>query len=285
MVVMKKINFKGDKRSFKSLSKEYGVSQSTLRKRYSHGLRNDELIEQPRKYTDRTETVIDFKNGKTTFGELSVQYDIRVEKLYKRYMKGSRDDELVSKNHLPTKVSPTYYIKGQPYRMSEVERKRKSDAKLPTSEIQARLNLGLSMEEALKFGIKYAAKFGHICYEIEGNGCFYYIPIDDVEELRNNGISLVSIERNVLTVDDISELLLEDTRVFEEDYDHDSSIEVQLNESRREQKIQEYKDAKHREQKPHLYDGTPQVHKWGSYAEYLASSYTFACSDVNKVSE
>ncbi|MBF0814068.1 hypothetical protein IR133_10085 [Staphylococcus saprophyticus] len=282
MVVMKKIKFKGDRRSFKSISKEYGISHNTLRKRYNDGLRNDDLVKQPRKYTDRTQIVIDFKDGKTTFGELSKQYNIRIEKLYQRYKNGSRDDELVSSDDLPTKVSATYYIKGQPYRMSEVERKRKSDAKIPTSEIQSRLDLGLSMEEALKFSIKYAAKFGHICYEIEGNGCFYYIPIDDVNELRRNGISMADVERNVLTVDDISELLLEDTRVFEEDYDYDSSISTKLNEQHRKQKIQEYKDVKHREQKPHLFDGTPQVHKWGSYAEYLASSYTFACSDIEE---
>lgn len=225
---------------------------------------------------------IDFKGEQITVYQLSKRYNIPRTTIQARYDRGGRDDELVSNNKQTGNVETTYYIEGQPYRMSKVEKQKRVTSKVTTFEIQARLDLGMSMAEALHYSIRYAAKFGQLCYRIKGNESVYYIPMKDVQRLKEHGITMVYVARNVLFVDDISELLLEDTTVYEEDLEYDIKVENRIKERQRQQKIQEYKDAKYREQKPHLFDGTPQTHNWGSYAEYLASSYTFACNDVKE---
>ncbi|MEP9852132.1 SA1788 family PVL leukocidin-associated protein [Staphylococcus aureus] len=228
--------------------------------------------------TKRTRIV--FKGGKTTLEELAKEYNMNYATLFFRYRRGLRDEDLVKE--IKRVTNATYYIDGKPYRMTPDEKVRRVKLKVNTEEIQARLNIGMSMDEALNFGRKYVTKFGYLCYEIHGQESTYYIPIEDIQELREHDISTHYISRNVMIVDDISELLLENTRVYEEDIYLERSYEEQAEEERRRKKIQEYKEAKYREEHPHLFDGTPQKHGESEYAKYLADSYTFACSDVSK---
>lgn len=225
---------------------------------------------------------IEFKGRQMTAYDLSKEYNIPRTTIQDRYDKGKRDDELISDNRRSGKVNTTYYIDGKPCRMTSSEKRKRSTSKLTTYEIQERLNLGMSMTEALHYSNRYTAKFGQLCYRVKGLESVYYIPMEDVRALNEHGITMVYIVRNVLFVDDISELLLEDTRVYEEDLEYDVEFQNKIKQKHREQKIQEYKDIKYREEHPHLFDGTPQTHEWGDYAEYLASSYTFSCRDIKE---
>lgn len=282
MGTLKKIDFKGDKRSFMSISKEYGIRYGTLQNRYSKGLRDDELVSDTNEGYKKRRQVIDFKGERIELLDLAKRYNFKLETLRYRYNKGLRDDELVSTLDLQRAINVTYYSNGNPFRLTEEQSRVRSQKRISVNELQARLNTGMSVKEALSFGYKYHTKFGSLCYMFEGENSYYYIPIEDIKVLKDKGISATYITRNLMLVDDISELLLEDTKVYEEEMEYDQSYENEIKEEHRQQKIQEYKDAKYREQKPHLFDGTPQTHNWGSYAEYLASSYTFACSNVKE---
>lgn len=192
---------------------------------------------------------------------------------------GLRDDELVK----PVWQKDVYQIDGKPYRMTAKESNMRVNKKISTNEIQNRLNLGMSMTQALSYSRKYAAKFGTLCYEVEGDEVFYYIPLEDVEGLAENGISMRSVSRRIDVVEDISELLLENTTVYEEHSDYDQSLNDELLKKKQEKAINKMRDAKHRELKPHLYDGTPQTHEFGEYAQYLIDSYMFKCKEESMV--
>ena len=272
--------FKGNEMTLSEVAELTGVKKGTLQYRHNTlGLRDDDLI----KNDIRDKEIVEVDGKEYTLIELSEAYDIHSATVRNRYHKGLRGNDLVKKvNRKQSKSVVTYYIREEPYRMTTKEQRIKTKMTLSSIEIQNRLNIGLSMHEALKFSIKYVAKFGQMCYEIEGIDTFYYIPYDDVQTLSRNGIEMAQVSRNVATVEDISELLLEDTRVYEESMDNDSSLDNELLERRKQESIQKYKDEKHREQKPHLYNGTKQSHSFGEYAQYLADSYTFACSDVKE---
>jgi hypothetical protein len=85
-----KVYFKGQRTTFAALSRIYGINQTTLRKRYLTGLRDDELVAQGRT------NGITFKGKETTFKELSKKTGLSVTLLSKRYQDGLRDDELIA---------------------------------------------------------------------------------------------------------------------------------------------------------------------------------------------
>lgn len=224
---------------------------------------------------------IEFRGEQRPLREVALQYNIDYATIFFRYRRGLRDDDLVREPD-KTGLNPTYYIEGKPHRMTPSEKVKRTKSKVTVDEVQARLDLGMSMDEALSFSKRHVAKFGHLCYELHGSDVTYYIPIEDIQELRENDISTHYLSRNVMTVDDISELVLETTRVYEEDPYFDSINDRQRETQRIREKVQEYKDTKYREEHPHLFNGTPQTHEWGDYAEYLAGSYTFSCSQHSK---
>lgn len=269
--------YKGKEMSFLQLSQLVDIKPGTLQYRYTKlGLRDDDLLAG----NGRTGVFVEHKGKLYTLLELADVVGINSSTICNRYRRGLRGDDLIEPVKVKHANNTTYYVKGEPYRLTTKEQRLKFKNKLSSIEIQNRLNLGLAMHEALKFSYKYVAKFGHMCYEIEGDEVFYYIPYDDVLVLNRHGIEMAQVSRNIVVVDDISQLLLDDTRVFEESADNDSSLNNELLERRKQESIQRYKDEKHREQKPHLYNGTKQSHSFGEYAQYLADSYTFACSDV-----
>lgn len=221
-----------------------------------------------------------YKGKEVSSTQLEKITGIHAPTLKHRYdVLGLRDDELVK----PVGQKDVYQIDGKPYRMNAKESRMRGNKKISTNEIQNRLDLGMSMTQALSYSRKYAAKFGTLCYIVEGDEVFYYIPLKDVERLTENGISMRSVSRRIDVVEDISELLLEDTTVYEEHCDYDQSLYDELLKKKQEKAINKMRDDKHRELKPHLYDGTPQAHEFGEYAQYLIDSYTFKCKEESMV--
>jgi len=219
-----------------------------------------------------------FKGRRTDLHDLADKHGIKYPTLFFRYRRGLRDDDLIAPVTSRGGII-TYYIDGRPYRLTPNQMAKRNSNKISTNELQNRLDLGLTVDEALKIGRNYVTKFGEICYQFDDIDVSYYIPIG---ELKEQDINISVVTRGINQGYDIVELVPDGTTVFEESPEYDSMQNQRLAEIKRQEKIEEYKRAKYRENKPHLFDGTPQVHKFGEYAQYLADSYSFACSKVTE---
>lgn len=279
-----KINFKGTKRTLWDIAKEYELTYNTVLNRHKKGLKDDDLVTK----TGKKPVYVEFKGETIELDKVSEQYDIAVATLYYRYFnRGLRDDELVKPVQV-NKSHSTYYIDGTPVRMSSKQHSTKSRRKLSAAQIQERLDIGMSMDDALNWSGRYEVKFGSLCFALMGQDSVYYLPTETVATLKDRGVSIHHLANRVKNVEDIVDAvdepsIIDDLIIYEDEIvqvEDESSKKLQ--EKARQERIQYYKDKKYRERKPHLFDGTPQVHKWGSYAEYLASSYTFSCKEASK---
>ncbi|WP_337227905.1 SA1788 family PVL leukocidin-associated protein [Staphylococcus succinus] len=274
------VMFKGEEVSLIDLEKRYGIKKATLRNRVGLGLKDDELVSKERIKI----AMMDFKGERIHVDELAERFKLSRSTLRSRYNKGLRDDELIHPPRNPG-GSTTFFINDEAYRLTMVQANTKARKKLSSNEIQERLNIGMSVDDALRYSNRYVVKFNELCYMLEGEGVYYYLPHYSIAELQKRGVSLHLMSVRIRNCSDIHETLddpelMEGIKVYEEDFDHDSTVTNELDNRRKQERIKEYKDAKHREQRPWLYDGTKQQHSEGEYAKYLADSYTFACSDV-----
>lgn len=152
--------------------------------------------------------------------------------------------------------------------------------------VEQRLAEGWSDYQAIHLSTKYVTHDGEICYKYSSPERTLYIPLSDIEkaqeeyELNTRTISK-RLNRGMGLYEALTTLPAGAQDSVEKDVKKYQKIEDEK-EKKRQQRLSYYRERKKRERKPHMYDGTPQQHTFGKYAQYLADSYKFKCAEVVK---
>lgn len=142
-----------------------------------------------------------------------------------------------------------------------------------------RLEEGWSAEQAKYLTPNYVMIDGIIYYLYNRKGYEVYIPLEDIERAEVDlGLQTKTICHRIGKGYSLHEAL---TKPIKRSWQDEPSItDMMSNLKAKEQKrsreaIKQMKERKYREEKPHLYDGTPQKHSLGNYTKYLMENDIF----------
>ncbi|MBF7019644.1 hypothetical protein ISO99_06925 [Staphylococcus sp. 18_1_E_LY] len=171
--------------------------------------------------------------------------------------------------------------------------------KLTLGQIQKRLDDGWGLIESIELNKNYYMYEGDICLRYADATRVLYIPLyvierigihyNDTRRLFNNlseGKSFRNAVSNMQGGIFDRKLSRELEAVDETEILKDKQLARMRSKARKHERkrLAKAEMAKQRdmERRPHMYDGTPQQHTFGEYAQYLLSSYKFKCSEVVK---
>lgn len=158
---------------------------------------------------------------------------------------------------------------------------------VPVNKVQERINNGWKPYDAINFSDKYEMHDGQIYYTHTTNEHKFYISADDMEKAEIEvGLNPRTIAKRLNRGFSVQEALTREPATSDV-YEVKQDIEAQIAKQRRKEERRRMKKAERAKQRdmerrPHMYDGTPQHHSFGEYAQYLADSYTFKCKEVTK---
>lgn len=146
--------------------------------------------------------------------------------------------------------------------------------------IEERLSQGWSAAQAMYLSPNYVTKDGVICYLFDRKGYEVYIPINDLERAEVDlGLQRKTICNRLGKGYSLHEALT--TPVKRRWQGGTVSFSTMMtNEKAKEKRrskeaVKRMRERKYREEKPHLFDGTPQQHARGAYTEYLMQNDIF----------
>lgn len=170
---------------------------------------------------------------------------------------------------------------------------------LTLGQVQNRVDTGWDFFDAVELGKNYVLMDGDVCLRYDDHVRTLYIPLfmidklgirhDGTRKLTHNlsmGKSLKNAVSNMFGgIFDrklAAELAaIDDTEILKDRQMKKMRQRARQAERRREIK-EMYRIKRDKERRPHMYDGTPQQHSFGKYAQYLADSYTFKCKEVTR---
>lgn len=221
-----------------------------------------------------------FKGEEISLRKLSRLTGISYGALEYRYNQlGLRDDDLL--NGKPYRKSATLTYNGETFTVSEEDKKSLYKKGLSVKVVQKRLDAGWDYDLATNLNKSYVTVDNTICFELKVKKHFYHIPYDELGDLKEDYITMPHIRSGLTAGNDIYDIVPIGTIVYVNGVKHtglddewDEAIEQKI-----EEKVQAYKEERHREKKSHLYK-VPQKHSESKYAKYLWESYQFKCAEV-----
>lgn len=190
------------------------------------------------------------------------------------------------RNGLSPKPYPTT-AKGKIVWLNESERKELVNMHVTLETVDQRLNEGWTVEQAISLNQKYVTYDNEIHYFFKKGNRIEYIPLAEMEKAEiDRGIAQRTIAKRLnqgMTVRDALTLvpITTEYKSIERDVQEQQS-KLRQKAIEKQERVKRQKLARKRANKPHLYDGTPQKHTFGKYAQYLTESYTFKCAEVTK---
>lgn len=223
-----------------------------------------------------------FKGEEISIRELARRTGISYGTLEYRYNHlGLRDDDLL--NGKAYKKSATLTYNGETFTVSEEDKRSFYKKGISVKVVQKRLDAGWDYDLATNLNKSYVTVDNKICFELKVKKHFYHIPYDELDDLKEDHITMPHIRSGLTAGNDIYEIVPTGTVVYingvrttgeADEYDEEMERRIEKN-------VKAYKASRYREKKPHLFQ-VPQQHSESKYAKYLWESYTFKCKEVAK---
>ncbi|WP_419791238.1 SA1788 family PVL leukocidin-associated protein [Staphylococcus chromogenes] len=159
------------------------------------------------------------------------------------------------------------------------DRDKMHRAKISYATVEERLNHNWTKQEAVGLSHQFKIDRKHkIVFEVVANGVPIRIPYEKVKRAKRLGITPKHISFRLKAGWDLAETLntppsLRQKRLNKEQLEVEADIKfarsVLGNDARQQAAIDRMRANRLKERKPHLYDGTPQVHGRTKYGKYL----------------
>ena len=221
-----------------------------------------------------------FKGEEISIRELARRTGISYGTLEYRYNHlGLRDDDLL--NGKAYKKSATLTYNGETFTVSEEDKRSFYKKGISVKVVQKRLDAGWDYDLATNLNKSYVTVDNKICFELKVKKHFYHIPYDELDDLKEDHITMPHIRSGLTAGNDIYDIVPTGTVVYINGVKHTGEPDVfdEMEDEYIEQKVQAYKAERHREKKAHLYK-VPQKHTESKYAKDLWESYTFKREEV-----
>ncbi|PTI88133.1 SA1788 family PVL leukocidin-associated protein [Staphylococcus simulans] len=138
--------------------------------------------------------------------------------------------------------------------------------KVSSKDLQERFDKGWDIEDALKYNFNHVMYKGKICRKIKHKGLVFYIVAEDLKRSKVPPQAIIKYLNDGHIMDDILPL---ETEFYIVEREKDALRNLVYKDRLRKERQKEQAEARKRELKPWLYDGTAQVHPRGKYTQYL----------------
>lgn len=138
--------------------------------------------------------------------------------------------------------------------------------KVSSKDLQDRLNSGWDLEDALKYNFNHVMYKGKICRKIKHKGLTFYIVAEDLKRSKVPPQAIIKYLNDGHIMDDILPL---ETEFYIVEREKDALRNLVYKDRLRKERQKEQAEARKREERPWLYDGTPQVHPRDKYTQWL----------------
>lgn len=169
---------------------------------------------------------------------------------------------------------------GSPIWLTKDEKRRSGNLNLSSRVIEERLQEGWGEEDAITLSSNYIMHKGRIHYFYNRKGREVYISYEDMKkadlELALDAKAIaVRLGKGYSVKDALTNPLdrryVSSYQLLGETFNSWKALEAE----RSHEAVKELRKRKFKEEKPHLFDGTPQHHTRGAYTEYLMENDLF----------
>ena len=167
------------------------------------------------------------------------------------------------------------YLRGE-------ERANLKNKELSLKIVEQRLENDWSIDEALTLNKNYVKVDGRIYYYYENSKREEYILLEDMERAEvDHNINARTVGKRLNQGMSVNEALTKPLSAKAlRDYERDLDMSlmntlIKRDEQQQAMRVQEIKIEREKEVKPHLYNGTPQVHHRSDYCQYLMDNDIF----------
>lgn len=144
--------------------------------------------------------------------------------------------------------------------------------KVSSKDLQDRLNSGWDLEDALKYNYNHVMYEGKICRKIKHKGLTFYIVAEDLKRSKVPPQAIIKYLNGGHIMDDILPL---ETEFYIVEREKDALRNLVYKDRLRKERQKEQAEARKREERPWLYDGTPQSVKPSKWYKHLAENDIF----------